>query len=76
MSTLVNLAEDNWRPRIDAVQNVLSSWAQRALSYGGRALVTYDLALSQVWYIALLIHVPGWVHSELSIRFSGRVSLT
>ena len=24
-----NLDEDNWRPRIDAVENVLSSWARR-----------------------------------------------
>ena len=32
-----NLDEDNWRPRTDAVKNVLSSWARRTLSYGGRA---------------------------------------
>ena len=24
------------------------------------------LALSRVWYVASLIHMPGWVHSELS----------
>ena len=58
--------EDNWRPRIDAVGNVLSSWARRTLSYGGRALVINALALSRVWYVASLIHMPGWVHSELS----------
>ena len=61
-----NLDEDNWRPRIDAVENVLSSWARRTLSYGGRALVINALALSRVWYVASLIHMPGWVHSELS----------
>ena len=38
------------------------------------------LALSRVWYVASLIHMSGWVHSELSKLifkfFSGRVSLT
>ena len=61
-----NLDEDNWRPRIDPVENVLSSWARRTLSYGGRALVINALALSRVLYVASLIHMPGWVHSELS----------
>ncbi|XP_068704186.1 uncharacterized protein [Montipora foliosa] len=60
-----DLEEANWRPRIDAVDNVLSSWRQRFLSYGGRALVINALALSRVWYVASLIHVPSWVFSEL-----------
>ena len=29
-----NLDDNNWRPRIDAVENVLSSWARHTLSYG------------------------------------------
>ena len=37
--------EDNWRPRISAVQNVLSSWHQRSLSCCGKALVINALAL-------------------------------
>ena len=48
------------------MENVLSSWAWRTLSYGGRALVINALALSRVWFVASLIHMPGWVHSELS----------
>lgn len=43
-----NLDEDNWRPRIDAVANTLSSWRQRILSFRGRALVINALALSRV----------------------------
>ena len=61
-----DLAESNWRPRITAVMNVLNSWRQRSLSYGGRALVVNALALSRVWYVASLLHVPGWVISELN----------
>ena len=56
-----NLEEDNWRPRITAVENALNSWRQRSLSYKGKALVINALALSRVWYVASLIHVPRWV---------------
>ena len=55
----------NWRPRLDAIANVLSSWRQRSLSYGGRALVINSLALSRLWYVASLIPVPEWVFAEL-----------
>lgn len=60
-----DLEEDNWRPRITAVENVLASWKQRILSYRGRALVINALALSRVWYVASLVHMPTWVLSEL-----------
>ena len=60
-----NLDEDNWRPRITAVANTLSFWRQRILSFQGRALVINALALSRVWYVASLVHMPPWVHSEL-----------
>ena len=53
-----DLAVDNWQPRIDAVEKVLSSWRQRSLSFRGKALVINALALSRVWYVASLIHMP------------------
>ena len=53
-----DLASDNWLPRISAVANVLSSWKQRLLSFRGRALVIKALALSRVWYVASLVHMP------------------
>ena len=34
-----DLVEDNWRPRVDAVAKVLSSWHSRSLSFRGKALV-------------------------------------
>ena len=61
-----NVEEANWRPRITAVENVLNSWRQRSLSYGGRALVINALVLSRVWYVVSLIHVPRWVGVELN----------
>ena len=61
-----NLEEVNWRPRIQAVENVLCSWRQRILSFKGRALVINALALSRVWYVASLVCMPAWVLGELS----------
>ena len=61
-----DLEEDNWHPRIDAVDRVLKSWRSRSLSFRGKALVINALALSRVWYVASLIHMPAWVLKELS----------
>ena len=36
------------------------------LSFHGKALVVNALALSRVWYVASLIHMPSWVLKELS----------
>ena len=61
-----NLDVDNWRPRIEAVDHVLKSWHSRSLSFRGKALVVNALALSWVWYVASLVHMPAWVAKELS----------
>ena len=61
-----DLEADNWRPRIDAVERVLNSWRSRSLSFCGKALVVNALALSRVWYVASLVHMPPWVLKELS----------
>ena len=61
-----DLEKANWRPRNGTVENVLSSWRQRALSFRGRALVIGSLALSRICYVASLIHMPQWVHAELA----------
>lgn len=53
-----NLDEDNWRPRITAVANTLSSWRQRILSFQGHALVNNALTSSRVWYVESLVHIP------------------
>ena len=56
----------NWLPRIEAVEKCLNSWRSRALSFGGKALVSNALALSRVWYVASLIPMPDWVLSDLN----------
>ena len=69
--------EDNWRPRITAVQKVLSSWRQRSLSFCGKALVINALALSRIWYVASVVHMPSWVlrevnHSVFQFFYNGK----
>lgn len=61
-----DLHECNWRSRIDAVDNCLASWRHRSLSYQGKALVINSLALSRIWYVASLVHMPVWVLKELN----------
>ena len=56
----------NWRPRIEVVENCLSFWCSRSFSYGGKALVVNALALSMIWYVASLVHMPPWVLAELN----------
>ena len=61
-----NVEEANWRPRLDSIQSVLLSWRQRSLSLRGKALIINALALSKIWYVASLIHMPLWVLKELN----------
>ena len=58
--------EDNWRPRISAVEHVLLSWRQRSLSFRGKALIINALALSRIWYVASLVFMPPFVLRELN----------
>ena len=61
-----DLEEDNWRPRLTAIENTLNAWRARHLSYRGRALVINALGLSRIWYLASVIPVPDWVVRELN----------
>ena len=60
-----DLSEDNWRPRINTVAKVLSSWRSRSLSLRGRALVINALALARIWYVASLVFMPPGILHEL-----------
>lgn len=54
-----DIAEDNWRPRLDAVAPCLKSWRSRTLSLTGKALIVNALALSSFWHVTSLIHMPA-----------------
>ena len=59
-----DLAEVNWRPRIDSVSRCLDAWRSRAISLSGKALIVNALALSRIWYVASLVHMPSLVRTE------------
>ena len=48
------------------MDHVLTSWRPRSLTFRGKGLVINALALSRVWYVASLLHMPAWVEKELS----------
>ena len=75
-----NLDDENWRPRINAVYRALQSWRSRSLFFTGKALLVNALALSQVCYVASLVHMPSWVGKERSLLifsffWSGKLEL-
>ena len=53
-----NIEEANWRPQINAVENTLNWCCQRHLTYCGKSIVINALALSRIWYMASLVHMP------------------
>ena len=61
-----DLDSENWRPRIDAFHKCLISWQSRHLSFSRKTLVANDLALSRIWYVASLVHMPEWVLRQLN----------
>ena len=61
-----DLDSENWSPRIDAVHKCLISWQSRHHSFSGKTLVANALALSRIWYVASLVHMPEWVLRELN----------
>lgn len=61
-----NIEEANWRPQINAVENTLNSCRQRHLTYRGKSIVINALALSRIWYMASLVHMPDWVLHEIN----------
>ena len=60
------LDEENWHPRIEAVDKCLASWRSRSLSYEGKAIVVNALALSSIWYVGSLVSIPAWALAELN----------
>ena len=59
---LGNLEEDNWGPRICAVKKKLCFLGVGVVfRSGGKALVINALALSRIWHVASLVHMPPWV---------------
>ena len=58
---LVSVDSDNWRSKLDKLQNVTNLWKQRELSFLGRAMIINVLGASRFWHTAKIIIPPQWV---------------
>ena len=50
----------NWQIAITKLTNKLSKLRYRTLSLRGKAILINTLALSQIWFLASLLHIPKW----------------
>ena len=64
-----DIAEKNWRDKIDTIKKLLNKWNYRDLTMQGRILILKTLALSQVVYPVSSLYVPNWVINEINKEF-------
>ena len=58
---LVSVESDNWKIKLDKLENVTNLWKQRELSFLGRAMIINVLGASRFWHTAKIIIPPQWV---------------
>ena len=58
---LVSVESDNWKPKLDKLENVLNLWRQRELSFVGRTMIINVLGASRFWHVAKILAPPRWV---------------
>ncbi len=49
-----------WEPPVAKLEQRLSSWKGRQLTYQGKATVINTLALSQIWHLCHVFVIPEW----------------
>ena len=57
----VSVESDNWKSKLDKLENVTNLWKQRELSFLGRAMIINVLGASRFWHTAKVIIPPQWV---------------
>ena len=61
--------EENFTPRVQAIQNILKHWSRRKLSLKGKITIINSLALSQIVYPATNLDVPDKILELLHKNF-------
>ena len=56
----------NWKPRLTKLENILSRWKVRKLTYYGKITIIKTLGISQILYNASCINVPDYVIKVLN----------
>ena len=57
----VPVERDNWEPRLSKLDNSLSLWKSRSLSFVGKVLILNILGLSKFLYLSRVLIPPRWV---------------
>ena len=60
----VPVERDNWEPRLSKLDNSLSLWRSRSLSFVGRVLILNVLGLSKLLYLSRVLIHPRWVFDK------------
>ena len=55
----------NIQPRITKIQNTINAWANRDLSFKGKALLINGLLTSVLWYRSTAITFPPWAVRDI-----------
>ncbi len=55
-----------WEPPAAKLEQRLSSWKGRQLTYQGKATVINTLALSQIWHLCHVFVIPGWAIKHIN----------
>ena len=63
-----DLSHENWDKRLTSLTSTLDVWRKRSLSFLGKTLVVNNLGLSQLWYLASVLHVASWVFKEIDSK--------
>ena len=58
---LVSVESDNWKAKLDKLENVLNLWRQRELSFVGHTMIINVLGASRFWHVAKILAPPRWV---------------
>ena len=60
----VPVERDNWEPRLSKLDNCLSLWKTRSLSFVGKVLILNILGLSKLLYLSRVLTPPRWVYDK------------
>ncbi len=58
--SVVDYSASTWEPPVAKLEQRVSSWKGRQLTYQGKATVINTLALSQLWHLCHVFVIPGW----------------
>ena len=62
----VNVECDNWEPRLSKLDQCVSRWKNRSLSFIGKVLILNILGLSKLLFVSSILAPPRWVDDRIN----------